>query len=104
MLYIIHNCHLLCLSTVVSNRYFPISIVKEYIHLSVYSVSVGVVFAFISNEKVNNSIRNMDGTVNTAVDNSVGFVEDTQRVSCTCFSSMIHFLFKSGGEHYRRSI
>ena len=48
-------------------------------------------FAFISNEKVNNSIRNMDGTVNTAVDNSLGFVEDTQRVNCTCFSSAIHF-------------
>ena len=45
--------------------------------------SVGVVFAFISNEKVNGSIREMDDTVNTAVDNSLDFVEDTQRVMYT---------------------
>ena len=37
-------------------------------------------FAFLSNEKVNDSIRNFDDTVNTAVDNSLDFVEDTQRV------------------------
>ena len=43
--------------------------------------SVGVVFAFVSNEKVNDSIRNINTTVNTAVDNSLNFVDDTQRVS-----------------------
>ena len=46
---------------------------------------MGVVFAFISNEKVNGSIREMDDTVNTAVDNSLDFVEDTQRVIYTWY-------------------
>ena len=45
-----------------------------------YSYSVGVVFAFHFNEKVNDNIRDFDGIVNTAIDNLLGFVEDTQRV------------------------
>lgn len=55
--------------------------VKVYALLFAFVCSVGVVFAFISNEKVNDSIRNLDSTVNTAVDNSLNFVEDTQIVS-----------------------
>ena len=51
-------------------------------HLATIVISsIGVVFAFYSNEKVNDSIRDFDGIVNTAVDNILGFVEDTQRVS-----------------------
>ena len=57
---------------------------------------VGTVFAFISNEKLNNSIENFNSTVNTAIDNSLDFVTDTQIVgsklfqlvpviSCCCF-------------------
>ena len=46
-------------------------------------------FAFLSNEKVNDSIRNFDDTVNTAVDNSLDFVEDTQRVRLLGFFSFI---------------
>ena len=42
--------------------------------------SVGTVFAFVSNEKLNNSIENFNSTVNTAIDNSLDFVTDTQIV------------------------
>lgn len=50
----------------------------SYLFVAIFSI--GVVFAFLSNEKVNESIRDVDGTVNSAIDNSLGFVEDTQRV------------------------
>lgn len=62
---------------------------------------MGVVFAFISNEKVNGSIREMDDTVNTAVDNSLDFVEDTQRVIYTWYRSAI-ISFNPGGKYYCR--
>ena len=55
-----------------------------------YSYSVGVVFAFHSNEKVNDSIRDFDGIVNTAIDSLLGFVEDTQRVRI-----MLHLFSKT---------
>jgi len=42
--------------------------------------SIGVVFAFISNEKLNDSIRGFNTTVNTALDNSLNFIDDTQMV------------------------
>ena len=49
-------------------------------------------FAFVSNEKVNESIRNFDTTVNTAVNNSLNFVDDTQRVSLSGFLNLFsHF-------------
>ena len=38
-------------------------------------------FAFVSNEKLNNSIENFNSTVNTAIDNSLDFVTDAQIVS-----------------------
>ena len=60
--------------------------------------SIGVVFAFYSNEKVNDSIRDFDDIVNTAVDNLLGFVEDTQRVSYAYasfgFKILSSFLFQ----------
>ena len=58
--------------------------------------SIGVVFTFYSNEKVNDSIRDFDGIVNTAIDNLLGFVEDTQRVSYASFGFKIlsSFLFQ----------
>ena len=43
--------------------------------------SIGTVFAFVSNEKLNNSIENFNSTVNTAIDNSLDFVTDAQIVS-----------------------
>jgi len=45
-----------------------------------YLCSAGVVFALISNEQVNESIRNFDDTVNTALNNSLDFVDDVQMV------------------------
>jgi len=42
--------------------------------------SIGVVFAFISNEKVNDSVQNFENTVNTALDTSLNFIDDTQLV------------------------
>jgi len=42
--------------------------------------SIGVVFAFISNEKVNDSVRGFNTTINTALDNSLNFIDDTQMV------------------------
>jgi len=51
----------------------------EYL-LSLLFFSVGVVFAFVSNEKVNDSLRDFEDTVNTAINNSLDFIEDTQRV------------------------
>ena len=38
-------------------------------------------FAFVSNEKLNDSIQNFNNSVNTAIDNSLDFVDDTQIVS-----------------------
>ena len=65
--------------------------------------SIGVIFAFYSNGKVNDSIRDFDGIVNTAIDNVLSFVEDTQRVSYTSFSLKglykYIFLLTSGGKH-----
>ena len=55
------------------------SIPYEYL-LSLLFFSVGVVFAFVSNEKVNDSLRDFEDTVNTAINNSLDFIEDTQRV------------------------
>ena len=59
---------------------------------------MGVVFAFHSNEKVNDSIRDFDGIVNTAVDNLLGFVEDTQRV---CYAS---FNFKKTNHSFFQEV
>jgi len=42
--------------------------------------SIGVVFAFVSNEKVNSSVRGFNATINTALDNSLNFIDDTQMV------------------------
>jgi len=42
--------------------------------------SIGVVFAFISNEKVNDSVQNFENTVNTALNTSLNFIDDTQLV------------------------
>ena len=58
-----------------------------------YLYSVGVVFAFHSNEKINDSIRDFDGIVNTAIDNLLDFVEDTQRVRII-ISYMLHLVSK----------
>ena len=52
-----------------------------YIYIYTYLFSIGTVFAFVSNEKLNDSIQNFNSTVNTAVDNSLNFVSDTQIVS-----------------------
>ena len=48
-----------------------------------FCFSVGTVFAFISNEKLNDSIQNFNNTVNTAIDHSLDFVLDTQTVRCS---------------------
>ena len=45
-----------------------------------YFSSIGVVFAFVSNEKLNNSIQGFNTTVNTAIDDSLNFIDDTQMV------------------------
>ena len=45
-----------------------------------YSCSVGIVFAYISNEQVNESIRNFDNTINAALNGSLDFVDDVQMV------------------------
>ena len=42
--------------------------------------SIGVVFAFVSNDKVNDAIKNFDNTVNAALNSSLNFIDDTQRV------------------------
>ena len=42
--------------------------------------SIGVVFAFVSNDKVNDSIQNFDTTVNAALNSSINFIDDTQMV------------------------
>ena len=42
--------------------------------------SIGVVFAFVSNEKLNDSVRGFNTTVNTAIDTSINFIDDTQMV------------------------
>ena len=46
--------------------------------------SVGVVFAYISNQQLNDSIRNFDNTVNTALNSSLNFVDDVQMVGTYC--------------------
>jgi len=46
-----------------------------------FPFSTGTVFAFVSNERLNDSIQNFNNTVNTAIDNSLAFVDDTQIVS-----------------------
>jgi len=38
------------------------------------------VFAFVSNEKLNDSVRGFNTTVNTALDNALDFIDDTQMV------------------------
>ena len=43
--------------------------------------SIGTVFAFVSNEKLNDSIENFNSMVNIAIDNSLDFVNDAQTVS-----------------------
>jgi len=45
-----------------------------------YPCSVGVVFAYISNEQVNESIRNFNNTVSAALNGSLDFVDDVQMV------------------------
>ena len=42
--------------------------------------SIGVVFAFVSNEKLNDSVQNFDNTVNSAINGSLNFIDDTQMV------------------------
>jgi len=42
--------------------------------------SIGVVFAFVSNEKLNDSVQGFNTTVNTALDTSINFIDDTQMV------------------------
>ena len=37
-------------------------------------------FAFVSNKKVNDSVRSFNTTVNTAIDDSLNFIDDTQMV------------------------
>ncbi|XP_065919120.1 prominin-1-A-like isoform X2 [Dysidea avara] len=44
----------------------------------VFVLSVGVVFAYISNEQVNDSISNFENTVNTALNSSLNFIYDVQ--------------------------
>ncbi|XP_065919451.1 prominin-1-A-like [Dysidea avara] len=39
---------------------------------------IGVVFAFVSNEKLNDSVQNFENTVNTALNSSLNFIDDTQ--------------------------
>ncbi|XP_065919098.1 prominin-1-A-like [Dysidea avara] len=46
--------------------------------LCVCLLCIGVVFAFVSNEKLNDSVRGFNTTVNTAIDNSLNFIDDTQ--------------------------
>ncbi|XP_065919097.1 prominin-1-A-like [Dysidea avara] len=46
--------------------------------LCVCLLFIGVVFAFVSNEKLNNSIQGFNTTVNTAIDDSLNFIDDTQ--------------------------
>ena len=75
---------LTCLIIITSYLYYDI-IISGYI-----ISSIGVVFAFHSNEKVNDSIRDFDGIVNTAIDNVLGFVEDTQRVKIIYY--MLHLV------------
>ena len=84
----IHTPSLLCWPAVVSVLLlfqFTIALNKFTI-ITVYCCynfySVGTVFAFISNEKLNNSIQNFNNTVNTAIDHSLDFVVDTQTVRC----------------------
>lgn len=57
-------------------------------------------FAFLSNEKVNESIRDLDGTVNTAIDSSLNFVEDTQRVRINYASTINFCVLKPGSKYY----
>ncbi|XP_065919096.1 prominin-1-like isoform X2 [Dysidea avara] len=46
--------------------------------LCVCLLFIGVVFAFVSNKKVNDSVRSFNTTVNTAIDDSLNFIDDTQ--------------------------
>ena len=81
--------HWLAVVSVLLMFQLTITVNKFYYHnhllyLCLYNLifSVGTVFAFISNEKLNDSIQNFNNTVNTAIDNSLDFVLDTQIVSC----------------------
>ena len=61
---------------------------------------MGTVFAFISNEKLNDSIQHFNNTVNTAIDHSLDFVLDTQTVSCSMRFIFYNFLLSLlGGKH-----
>ena len=58
-----------------------------------YLCSVGVVFAYISNEQVNESIRNFDDTINAALNGSLDFVDDVQMVgACKTVILIWHFM------------
>ena len=81
----VHTPSLLCWPAVVSVLLlfqFTIAMNKFTIITVYIFYSVGTVFAFISNEKLNDSIQNFNNTVNTAIDHSLDFVVDTQIVRC----------------------
>ena len=99
MLHFIHSPALLCGSPTVSLTFiltifiiiilFPVTSLfvaynKVYLCLS----SIGTVFAFVSNEKLNSSIQNFNSTVNTAIDHSLDFVTDTQIVGSKFVSAI----------------
>ena len=61
--------------------YIVMHIFLFWFNLSLSSISsIGVVFAFVSNEKLNDSVQNFENTVNTALNSSLNFIDDTQMV------------------------
>ena len=85
MFYPLYNTSPLCLSVVVSfilpHGYWCIlhCLLVVFLSLVCFS-SIGVVFAFVSNEKLNDSVQGFNTTVNTALDTSINFIDDTQMV------------------------
>jgi len=51
------------------------------------------VFAFVSNEKLNDSVRGFNTTVNTALDNALNFIDDTQMVGQHGVFSQVYVSF-----------
>ena len=54
-------------------------------YVSLMFSSIGVVFAFASNERLNNRIQSFEMTVNVALNNSLNFVDDILMVGMCSF-------------------